>query len=54
MPRTAPFSSLSGSVSILVEPIEKLTTGAYVVSLQVKSDYGEKYDVPLKIYMAKL
>lgn len=44
----------SATTEVTVEPVEKFPPGVYLVSLNVQSDKGEKYDLPMKIYMGPI
>ncbi len=45
-------SNKTASTLIIVEPVEKLKAGVYGVILNIESDFGEKYEKQLKVYLS--
>jgi hypothetical protein len=39
------------TVRVTAEPVERFSPGVYIINLVVNSDFGEKYTLPLKVYM---
>lgn len=42
----------SYTTTIIAKPLESFVPGIYYIHVAIDSDFGEKYDVPLKIYLA--
>lgn len=38
-------------IEVVVEPIEKFPPGVYIVNLDITTNFGENYQMPLRIYM---